>query len=304
MRDPEQKQSVLSGGTVRLLHLSDVHYGSPHVPVHITALEAFVDSQEFNAIVVSGDVSQRARAREFRKARDFLAHMRKVAPLLVVPGNHDTAWWFGVLNIGIPSLIHFGYRKYISPILEPTLQVPGITIVGLNSSPGIQLHTLTKQPRDLSVRGALKDSQLADAKARFATAPPHDLKVLVVHHNIVPGLISKRWGLTRHEETLDLIVDSGADIVLSGHDHQEKAEFVQRSRGSFVASTAGTLSNRSRGARDSSFMMIEADAATISVTPWMFSLQSGTFESKETVVSPRGKLSLPGTIPSGNIGTS
>ncbi|MDQ6611702.1 MAG: metallophosphoesterase [Gemmatimonadota bacterium] len=273
--------------TVRLLHLSDVHYGSPHVPLHITALEAFVATQEFNAIVVSGDVSQRARAREFRKARDFLARLRNVAPLLVVPGNHDTAWWFGVLNIGVPALIHFGYRKYISPVLEPTLQVPGITVVGLNSSPGIQLHTLTKRPRDLSVRGALKDSQLADAQTRFSGAPPRDLKVLAVHHNIVPGQLSQRWGLTRHEEMLDLIAASGADIVLSGHDHQEKAELVQRPRGNFLASTAGTLSNRSRGARESSFMIVEASATTIAVTPWMYSSKTGTFEPAESVAAPR-----------------
>ncbi|MEP6780286.1 MAG: metallophosphoesterase, partial [Gemmatimonadaceae bacterium] len=158
--------------TVRLLHISDVHFGSPHAPEHVAALEAFVGTQEFNVIVVSGDVATRAWPWEFKKARDFLARMRKLAPLLIVPGNHDTAWWFGVLNIGIPPLMHYSYRKYISPVLEPTLQVPGITVVGLNSSPGIQLHTLTKRPRDLSVRGALKDSQLADAKARFAAAPP------------------------------------------------------------------------------------------------------------------------------------
>ena len=283
------ESNVIPEGVVRLLHISDVHYGSPHVPAHITALEALVARQEFNAIVVSGDMAQRARRREFTKARDFLSRLRKFAPLLVVPGNHDTAWWFGVLNIGLPGLIHYGYRKYIAPNLEPTLQVPGITVVGLNSSPGIQWHTLTKRPRDLTVRGALKDSQLADAKARFATAPPNDLKVLVVHHNIVPGELSQRWGLTRHEAMLDLVVDTGADLVLSGHDHQENIQLVQRAGGSFVASTAGTLSDRSRGARASSFMIIDADPTNITVTPWMFSAKSGTFAAVQPVISPRTK---------------
>ncbi|MEP6764100.1 MAG: metallophosphoesterase [Gemmatimonadaceae bacterium] len=278
---------MIPEGTVRLLHISDVHFGSPHAPEHVEALEAFVANQEFNVIVVSGDVATRAWPWEFRKARDFLARMRKFAPLLIVPGNHDTAWWFGVLNIGIPPLIHYGYRKYISPILEPTLQVPGITVVGLNSSPGIQLHTLTKRPRDLSVRGALKDTQLADAKARFAVAPSGDLKVLVVHHNVVPGELSKRWGMTRHEEMLDLIADSGADIVMSGHDHQENVKHVKRARGSFVASTAGTLSDRSRGARPSAFMIIDADSKTLTVTPWMYSSQTSTFGAARPVVTPR-----------------
>lgn len=210
-----------------------------------------------------------------------------MAPLLIVPGNHDTAWWFGVLNIGIPPLIHAAYRHYISKDLEPTLQVPGITIVGLNSSPGIQLHTLTKRPRDLSVRGALKDSQFEDAAARFARAPNDDLKVLVVHHNVVPGEISKRWGMTRHEHMLDMIAKSGAHIVLSGHDHQEKAAIVERPAGRFIASTAGTLSDRSRGGRPSAFMTVEATAASITVTPWSYVAARGAFESMPPLVSPR-----------------
>ena len=183
--------------------------------------------------------SQRAMPSEFRDARALLERLKQHAPLLVVPGNHDTAWWYAVLNIGIPGLVHWGYRKYISTNLEPTLSIPGATIVGLNSSPGIQLHTLTKRPRDLSVRGALTDEQIADAKARFAAAPKGDLKVLVAHHNVVPGELSQRWGMTRHEHMLDIIADSGADLTLSGHDHQEKAVRVERDGRHFVASTGG-----------------------------------------------------------------
>lgn len=274
-------------GGVRLLHLSDVHFGRPHVAAHVAAVEAFAAEREFDAIVVSGDVSQRARRGEFRQARAFLERLKNMAPLLVVPGNHDTAWWFGVLNIGIPPLIHGGYRRYISEDLEPTLHIPGATIVGLNSAPGIQLHTLTKRPRDLTVRGALTNKQLEDAKARFAKAPVSDLKVLVVHHNVVPGELSQRWGMTRHEYTLDAIARSGANIVLSGHDHQEKAAVVERRDGKFVASTAGTLSNRSRGGRESAFMTIAADATSISITPWLFVSERNEFKSGQPLVTTR-----------------
>ncbi|MBC8086439.1 MAG: metallophosphoesterase [Phycisphaerae bacterium] len=273
--------------TVRLLHLSDVHFGRPHVAAHVAAVEAFAAAHEFDVIVVSGDVSQRARRNEFRQAGAFLDRMKQLAPLLVVPGNHDTAWWFGVLNIGIPPLIHGGYRRWISKDLEPTLQIPGATIVGLNSSPGIQLHTLTKRPRDLSVRGALTDRQMDDATARFAAAPSGDFKVLVVHHNVVPGELSQRWGMTRHEFMLDAIARSGAHLVLSGHDHQEKATVVERRDGKFVASTAGTLSNRSRGGRESAFMTVTADSSTISVTPWLYVADRNEFKSATPLVASR-----------------
>ena len=272
---------------VRLLHLSDVHFGRPHVAAHVAAVEAFAAASEFDAIVVSGDVSQRARRNEFRQAGAFLDRLKKLAPLLVVPGNHDTAWWFGVLNIGIPPLIHGGYRRWISKDLEPTLQIPGVTIVGLNSSPGIQLHTLTRRPRDLSVRGALTNRQMDDATARFAAAPSGDLKVLVLHHNVVPGELSQRWGMTRHEFVLDAIARSGAQIVLSGHDHQEKVAVVERTEGKFVVSTAGTLSNRSRGGRESAFMTITADAMNISVTPWLYVATRNEFKSATPLVASR-----------------
>jgi 3',5'-cyclic AMP phosphodiesterase CpdA len=278
---------VADNRTVTLLHLSDVHFGRPHVAAHVAAVEAFAAASEFDAIVVSGDVSQRARRYEFRQARAFLERMKNIAPVLVVPGNHDTAWWFGVLNIGIPPLIHGGYRRWISKDLEPTLQIPGATIVGLNSSPGIQLHTLTKRPRDLSVRGALTNQQMADATARFAAAPADDLKVLVVHHNVVPGELSKRWGMTRHEFILDAIAQSGADVVLSGHDHQEKVALVERREGRFVASTAGTLSNRSRGGRESAFMTVTADTTSITVTPWLFVSERNEFKSGPPLVTSR-----------------
>ncbi len=269
--------------TTRLLHISDVHFGRPHVAVHVAAAEAFAAAGHFDAIAVSGDVSQRARRREFQQAARMLDRLHTIAPVLVVPGNHDSAWWFAPVGIGVPSLIHAGYRRWISRDLEPTLQVPGATLVGLNSAHGIRLHTLTRRPRDLSVKGALTDAQLADARKRFAAAPPGDLRVLVVHHNVVPGDLSQRWGLTRHEHMLDAIVATGAELVLSGHDHQERIVHVERDGGSFVASTAGTLSNRSRGARASALVTVTADANTLEVTPHMYNEAEGVFREVQGV---------------------
>lgn len=277
----------MSDRPTRILHLSDVHFGRPHVPAHVAAAEEFAAAGEFDAIAVSGDLSQRARRREFEQARALLTRLGDIAPVLVVPGNHDAAWWFAPLGIGPVSFIHAGYRKWISADLEPTLQVRGATIVGLCSAPGIRLHTLTKRPRDLSVKGALTQLQFDDARARFDHAPAGDLKVLVVHHNIVPGELSQRWGLTKHEMMLDAIVSTGADVVLSGHDHQEKVQHVERESGSFVASTAGTLSNRSRGARPSSLVTVVADAGTLEVRPYLYDAKSRGWQSVDAVTVQR-----------------
>jgi len=277
----------MSRRPTRILHLSDVHFGRPHVSAHVASAEAFAAAGSFDAIVVSGDVSQRARRREFEQARGLLQRLGAIAPVLVVPGNHDAAWWFAPLGLGRTSMIHAGYRKWINADLEPTLHVPGATIVGLCSAPGVRLHTLTKRPRDLSVKGALTNAQLDDARRRFAAAPAGDLKVLVVHHNVVPGELSQRWGLTKHDAMLDAIVATGADVVLSGHDHQEKIQHVQRDGGQFVASTAGTLSNRSRGARPSSVVTVVADERSLEVTPYVYDQSDGLFNAAVGTRVPR-----------------
>lgn len=277
----------MTADRIRLLHLSDVHFGSPHVPEHVAAAERLAAEGAFDAIVMSGDVSQRARRREFQQARLLLDRLQTIAPLLVVPGNHDAAWWFAPVGLGPVSMIHARYRRWINPNLEPTLHLPGVTIVGLNSSPGIRLHTLTRRPRDLSVRGALTDAQMADATARFAAAPAGDLRVLVVHHNVVPGELSARWGLTRHEAMLDAFAATGADLVLAGHDHQEKVATVERAGRRFVASTAGTLSNRSRGGRPSALMTIDSSPETVVVTPHLFDRAAQAFVPGTPHRSPR-----------------
>ncbi|MGD8325142.1 MAG: metallophosphoesterase, partial [Gammaproteobacteria bacterium] len=72
----------------RLLHISDLHFGRPYVPEAGEALQRIAPSLELDAIVVTGDISQRAKAREFEAARRFLDRLPSV-PMLVIPGNHD-----------------------------------------------------------------------------------------------------------------------------------------------------------------------------------------------------------------------
>src|SRR5207247_1367005 len=78
-------------------------------------------------------------------------------------------------------------------------------------------------------------------------------RVLVVHHNVLRGDISRRMGLARWRQAQRRIAASGAEVVLCGHDHQEGAELLD---GRVVVSTAGTLCRRSRGGRPSCFNFV------------------------------------------------
>jgi 3',5'-cyclic AMP phosphodiesterase CpdA len=257
-------------GLTRVLHLSDIHCGHPFVAEHVRAAEAVAAGATFDAIVISGDFAQRARVHEFEQARGILARFVALAPTLVVPGNHDTAWWHAPFGMGDARRLHERYRAYISAELEPTLRVPGVSIVGLNSAAGMLPQAVTWYPRDWRVKGGLTDAQLADARARLAASPPGDLRLLVVHHNVVKGRLSNRWGLKRPRWVLDAIAHARPHVVCTGHDHEERLEVVERAGGRFLASTANTLSNRMRGHRASSLTIIEADDRAIRATAWEY----------------------------------
>ena len=272
--EPASSHELRSGpaqtAMTRVLHLSDIHCGRPFVAEHMAAAESLAAAHGFDAIVVSGDVSQRARPREFEQACEILNRLRAVAPLLVVPGNHDTMWWHAPFGWGSTTRMHERYCQYVSRELEPTLRIPGVSIVGLNSAQGTTPQTLTWYPRDWRVKGGLSQAQLDDARARLAASPDADLRLLVVHHNVVRGRLSHRWGLARPNATLDAIAAMRPHVVCSGHDHEERVEVVERSTGRFVVSTANTLSSRMRGHRASSLNVIEATAAQVRVTAWVF----------------------------------
>ncbi len=263
MADPE------TGAVLRrVLHVSDIHCGFPFVAEHVAAAFDVAAASRFDAIVISGDFSQRAREKEFERARGILDQFRAIAPTLEVPGNHDTAWWHAPFGWGDAERLHVGYKRYINPVLEPVVRVPGVSMVGLNSSSGMLPQAVTWYPRDWRVKGGLTASQFEWATQALAASPAGDLRLLVVHHNVVRGHLSHRWGLKQPEVALDRIAGMSVDVVCTGHDHEERTEVVQRRTGRFLVSAANTLSSRSRKHRPSALNVIEATATQVTVRAW------------------------------------
>ena len=150
-----------------VLHCSDLHFGHPAVPQQYEAIEALIQQGHYGVVAISGDVSQRARAGEFQRAREFIRQAQKVSQTIVVPGNHDVAWWFAPLGLGDRTRLYRKYMMYVEQNLEPVLRVPGATFVGLNTSHGITRHTLTWNMRDLSIIGHVRPKQVEHARAEF-----------------------------------------------------------------------------------------------------------------------------------------
>jgi 3',5'-cyclic AMP phosphodiesterase CpdA len=262
---------------VRLLHVSDLHFGRPSLTEQVDEVEILVDRERFDAIVISGDVSQRTRRREFMKAREFIEELERHAPVFVVPGNHDAAWWMAPMGIGSRAAMFVRYRLFIRQELEPVLHIPGATIVGLNSAQGIRPSTLTSRLRDLSIVGAIRRRQWKKSKTEFDAAPAGDLKVLVFHHNLLIGNLSQRWGLASRAKGIGQAFATGAELVLCGHDHDEKVDQVTAGDRNMVVAAASTLTKRVRGDRPASINIIDADETTITVSECAWSAELRTF---------------------------
>jgi 3',5'-cyclic AMP phosphodiesterase CpdA len=260
-----------------VFHVSDLHFGWPAVPEQIDAIEQIIQDSKFDVVAISGDLTQRARSGEFQRAAAFIRDARKVSRVIAVPGNHDVKWWRAPLGFGDKSKVYENYRRFIDKNLEPALHVPGATFVGINTAHGVTRRTLTWNLSDLSIIGDIHKHQLDQASELFAKAPPTDARVIVMHHNPVRGELSQRHGLKNTQKILGAFAEMGVDLVCCGHDHQESVHYIEHTRKGTVISTAGTVSNRSRGGRPSSVNVIDVTRETIDVTTHVWSKEQRTF---------------------------
>ena len=263
--------------TVSIFHVSDLHFGRPAVPEQIDAIERVIQERQFDVVAISGDLTQRARSGEFQRARAFIRDAERVSRTIVVPGNHDVKWWRAPLGLGDDRRMTDNYRKYIDRDLEPVVRIDGATIVGINTAQGVTRHTLTWNMRDISIIGDVRKAQIEQAKREFADAPDSAARVIVMHHNPVRGELSQRHGLKNTKKILGAFAELGVDLVLCGHDHQEAIHYVEHTKKGTVISTAGTVSNRSRGGRPSSVNVIALTPTTIEVSTSVWSDTMRTF---------------------------
>jgi len=238
-----------------------------------------------DAIVIGGDLSQRARHGEFQRGRAFANLCRETAPVLAIPGNHDVQWWWRPLIPFGKDAVYQKYRNYFGAELTPTLTIPGgAVIASALTAHGVAWGSLTARLRDIAVKGHLPKREMQRVQSVFANAEPGLPRVLVIHHNLLRGAMSQRMGLARWHRAQRRVVEAGTDVVLCGHDHQEGAELLD---GRVTVSTAGTLSTRARGGRPVSFNFVTIDPAAVQVTFFRWDSAKQRFQPSDTAAFAR-----------------
>lgn len=215
---------------MKLAHLADLHFGREDAG----ALEAARDlilQLEVDAIVISGDLTQRGKREEFQAALDWLSAFE--APVICVPGNHDTP----LLNIPARASDAFGrYDRYFGGLARP-LHIKGVSISGLNTARGWQTRMNWAEGR----------VRLEELERAINEADGDELRILVCHHPFVsPTKAGLQTETHRGAEASRRLADSPAQILLTGHVHTPHAEIIREGEGGYLAITAGTLSTRLR----------------------------------------------------------
>src|SRR5262245_63465903 len=179
--------------TCQIVHIGDLHFGGvADIPV-VEALERALPDLRPDAIVIGGDMSQRARHGEFQRGRAFLNLARETTPVLVIHGNHDVQWWRRPFVPFSKDAVYEKYRAYFGADLTPTLTIPGGAIIASAlTAHGVAWGSLTLRLRDIAVKGHLPKKEIQRVQKIFAGADASLPKVLVVHHNVLRGELSQR----------------------------------------------------------------------------------------------------------------
>ena len=257
-----------------IAHLSDLHFGRVDRTL-LSPLISRLNSLAPDLVVVSGDLTQRARAAQFRDARRFLDTLP--ARVLVVPGNHDVPLY----NVFKRFLRPFDkYRRYICEDLEPAFIDHEVAVVGINTARSAVFKG-----------GRINQAQMARVRELLCPLPDGVTKIAVTHHpfDLPPGH-GERDLVGRAAEAMRMFADCGADILLSGHLHASHASDTRlRYRiGDFVALVvqAGTAtSTRARG-ESNSFNVLRIAHPTVGVE--RFTWNGASFEATDAALYRHG----------------
>jgi 3',5'-cyclic AMP phosphodiesterase CpdA len=196
----------------RVLHLSDLHYGSGDDSAIELGAPVLIERFEPELVIASGDLSHRGREDQLARASAFLRSFDR--PVLAIPGTHDIPYTF-------PARFTRSFQEFERQwgTTEPSYSSPTLLVIGLNS---------VRPWRHQS--GGIRSAQLQRAEERLRAADPSAFQIVVLHHHLIGApWRSRKKPVARRNHVLASLVEAGADLILAGHIHQaavsERHEF-------------------------------------------------------------------------------
>jgi len=249
-----------------LVHLSDLHFGRVDQAL-LGPLRELVERIAADVVVISGDLTQRAKVEEFEQARAFLDSLP--GPQIIVPGNHDISL-YNVLRRFVRPLSR--YKRYITDNLEPVFIDDEIAVVGVNTA------------RSLTIKdGRISHEQVAGLRDRLAGLGPQVTRIVVTHHPFdLPEHFEKRDLVVRAPMAMEVFAETGVDILMAGHMHASHAGSTaaryQIAEYAALVIQAGTAtSTRGRG-EVNSFNVVRVEPQRVEIDRYGWDVVRGRFE--------------------------
>ena len=257
----------MKGCGLRIIaHLSDLHFGRVDAAV-LPALAAALAAARPDLLVVSGDLTQRARAREFRDARRFLDTLPY--PRLVVPGNHDIPL-YNVLSRWLDPFRRF--RHYIDPALEPLFVDAEMAVAGITT---VRAGTVKN--------GRINRRQTALIARQLAHEGSGITRIVVTHHPFdLPAHASPDDLIGRSQPAMAAFAESRVDMVLSGHLHGSlTSDSVVRygnQHRQILLVQAGTATSTRRRGEENCFNIIALRHPQVSISRMAWDIEAHCFK--------------------------
>ena len=218
-----------------VVHLSDLHFGRIN-PAILAPLQQFVREVNPTLVVVSGDLTQRARTAEYMAARDFLAGLP--CPQIVVPGNHDVPLR-NPFNRFVKGLK--GYRRYISDNVEPFFEDEELAVAGVNTARALTFKN-----------GRINRWQLQRLRERLQPIGDAKTKIVVTHHPFDLPAGAEGEVVGRSRVAIQTLAECRVDMLLAGHFHIADIGYTAKryhvpGYSALIVSSGTTTSTRSRG---------------------------------------------------------
>ena len=227
----------------RIAHVSDLHFLLTD-PSVVEALASELNADPPDLVAVSGDLTMRARSREFRAARAFLDRLR--APVLAVPGNHDiTSYWLHERFLDPLGR----WRRFVAEEPEPVWTDDEIAVVGVNTTSRAGTFLDWSQ-------GRVGEGRLRRAVERLRALPEGPFRIVVAHHPFLPPESAPDTRLVgRAEAALAAFAANGVRMILSGHLHLG----YMRARG---AAAGAEAAGGAAGPGEGELLVVQAATAT------------------------------------------
>ena len=266
-----------------LMHISDLHFGPPFLPRVGEAVLRIAPRLHPDAMIISGDFTQRATEAQFAEARTYIDKLPSV-PRVVVPGNHDVPLYRIAERFLTP---HALYKKYIQEDLNSVCHLDGAIIVALDST----------SPLGSISNGRIDSENLAFCEKALTGVSDDVFKIIVTHHHLIPAPdYVHDQTMPKSRRAINHFVNLGVELILGGHLHRgyigntlDVYPGENRERGIIIAQSGTTTSRRGRGREKAknSFNLIKIGEGMFRITHYMYFDRLGEFAPVSRHTFPR-----------------